>query len=93
MIYVYLTLMMFDYLLTYIGIKLYVIYEGNILMLWLFEYNLFYGLILRLMTGLILLSIIYYLKGKTKAYGYVLGFAILSNLAVLGLHLRWIATL
>lgn len=87
-------LFMSDFILTYFGISLGIITEGNALLIWLFQVPFIVGLIIRFLMflGLIYMPIKFIKKGKirpliSKAF---YGIAFTANIGVLCMHLYWI---
>lgn len=90
-IYILSFIMYIDYLLTYLGIKFNVIYEGNPLLINLFNYDFILGSIMRLISITIIMILIYYLYKKSKKhFNYVIYSAYFINLFIFILHLNWI---
>ena len=85
---------MLDYILTYIGVTIGIVYEANPFMVWLFEMDLWAGLMIRAVMATVLVGMFYYIKQKTeKAYTRLLVFFYVVNAVVMGFHLYWISYL
>ena len=87
--------MMVDFILTYIGISNGVIYEGNPVLVPVFEMSFISALLSRLrLLGLIsaaLISIVCLMEGKqVKIVNALMNFALILNGLLMCLHLRWI---
>lgn len=84
-------LLIVDYILTYIGIKVGLVEEANILMIWLFELPLLKGLLIRCIMSLFIIMPFFYLEKHCKYYKKVLVVVISGYIFIMFLHLRWIA--
>jgi len=82
--------LIFDYLLTYIGIRLDIIEEANIFMVWLFDKPLLQGLLIRMILSGVVILPFYYVKKHCKYYKKVFGLIIMVYILVMVLHIRWI---
>ena len=82
--------LIFDYLLTYIGIRLNIIEEANILMIWLFKLPLIQGLLIRIILSGVVMFPFYYLKKNCKYYKKVFGLVIVIYVFVMGLDIETI---
>lgn len=86
------TLMMLDYIITYIGInKLRVVEEANPFNIWLFEIPFIHGFTVRLVyVGIIAWLSIFIFKAGYKYRHEFIKFALILNIIVALIHLRWI---
>lgn len=85
-------LMIIDYLLTYWGISLGIIREGNPMMMFAFNYGFIPGLLFRFSYSLMILALLYRIR-KGNVYEYIH-----TNIAmgavylwVFSLHFQWIS--
>ena len=85
------SLMMVDFILTYLGVHLNIINEANPFLVWLFELPFLASLTLRLIhVGGVLLGLECLKTKKYKGYSKVVTFALIINLILLILHVRWL---
>jgi hypothetical protein len=91
MIVVLFFLMIGDYLLTYWGIHLGIIQEGNGLMTWLMNLPIEYGIMAKIViSGLLLFPIILAKNRRKKIYKYALGIAYCAYFVIFAMHGYWI---
>jgi len=84
-------MMILDHILTYIGISLDIISEGNKLICWLFDLPFLYSLIVRaFLCGLTLTPFIFYAKFYKDKCRRILIFLNTFYSLIFVLHLRWI---
>lgn len=84
------TLLITDYLITYLGIHLGAITEANPLMRWLFTLPIEKGLPIRAAMSLIVIAPLWYLKKRYKYYRRVIAFILAVYAVVMGMHYLWI---
>lgn len=83
-------LLMIDYVLSYIGIRINIIEDANPLMVWLFYLPFGQGIIIRaIMSGLVLTPFLW-LKTRCSYYNQLLSFIYFIYSFVMALHMRWI---
>ena len=87
-------IIMTDYLVTYIGIRAVGIEEANPFMIWLFDFDIFTGLVLRAIMALGIVGLLYWIRKRNrKYYTGILVFFYAVMLAVFSLHIHWISYL
>ena len=84
-------LLMADYLLTYIGIKIGFVYEANLLLRWLFDLDLFYGILIRLIS-IIFVIMLFRLFEKRKNKDAIVFLSIFYSMQfiIMAIHSNWI---
>ena len=84
-------LLMADYLFTYVGIKIGFVYEANLLLRWLFELDLFYGILIRLVSILFVILLFRLFENrKNKDANVFLGIFYSIQFVIMALHSNWI---
>lgn len=88
---VFMSMFLLDYALTFAGIRLNVISEANPIMIWLFNLNFGYGILVRIAMCIVLLVPFYLLmKKERKVYNKVIKWVCTGYGLVFILHFRWI---
>lgn len=90
-----LAMLIIDYVVTYMGIHYYqFIREANELFVWLFNLPFAQGFILRLIAALAVTALYQYIYMEGhKHYTKIITFALLVNVVVMVLHIRWLLVL
>jgi hypothetical protein len=84
-------MLILDYVLTYIGIRIGIIEEANPIMKWLFELSFMDGIIIRIAISILLLIPYYFIKKtRIKIYNKLIIIVCVGYSLIFLLHLSWV---